>query len=254
MKTYRDDRGFTLIEILVACTIMGLVMGAIISVFTSSNRSYIVQEEVVEMQETGRFLTEYLAQKLRMAGYDPREANDPTRIFKFQIPSGTVPNPEFPTVNYGNQSVTCGTINYNGTGSPNDVMIAFTLDDNEDGALNDTPGTPANWNPDELVAIVYDPDAKAVVIFNPDKVAGSSPWSTLVDNIIGFNVTYIYANKQTSDDIGMPDDTDANYDNDSDKIRSVEIEVRVQQRNALFGQARRQRDYMTRVRCRNLGL
>lgn len=247
MKAVRDDLGFTLIEILVALGIFGVVMAVIIGVFISSNRSYLIQEEVVEMQETGRFLTEYLARRIRHAAYDPRDANDPDPVFLFMVDAQT-----FPTVNYGNVNVSTGTIDYNGAGGANDVMVAFTFDDNEDGVLNNNPGT--DWNPDEMVAIVYDVDDQDVKVLDPDAAGGGSPWESLVDNVTAFFVTYYYQNGQNSVAIGLPSDTDGNFDNDAEDIRAIEIDLTVQQRNALFGQPRRTRDYKTRARCRNLGL
>lgn len=63
--------GFTIIEVLVAMAIVGVVMGAIYNVFNSSNRSYHTQERVADAQQRVRTGVSYMARDIRMAGFDP---------------------------------------------------------------------------------------------------------------------------------------------------------------------------------------
>jgi len=62
---------FTLIEVLMAMALVGVVMGAIYSVFVSSNRSYHTQDKVVEAQQGVRVGVDYMVRDVRMAGFDP---------------------------------------------------------------------------------------------------------------------------------------------------------------------------------------
>ena len=63
--------GFTLIELLIAMAIASVVTAAIYSVFVSQQKSYTVQEEVVEMQQNLRAGMDMMVREIRMAGYDP---------------------------------------------------------------------------------------------------------------------------------------------------------------------------------------
>jgi len=72
-RAYRAPKGdgFTIIEMLVAMAITGIVMGAIYNVFISSNRSYHTQNRVADAQQRVRTGLVYMARDIRMAGFDP---------------------------------------------------------------------------------------------------------------------------------------------------------------------------------------
>ena len=67
----RWDKGFTLIEILVAIAITGVVMAGVYSAYSSQQRSYIVQEQVAGMQQNLRSAMDLMEREIRTAGYDP---------------------------------------------------------------------------------------------------------------------------------------------------------------------------------------
>jgi type IV pilus assembly protein PilW len=66
-----SEKGFTLVEILVAIVASLIVLGAIAATFIVQNKSYDKEEQVVDMQENVRAAIQILTLKLRMAGYDP---------------------------------------------------------------------------------------------------------------------------------------------------------------------------------------
>jgi len=66
-----DSKGFTIVEVLIAMAIAGIVMGAIYSIFISSNRSYRTQDSVADVQQRVRVGIDFIARDLRMAGLDP---------------------------------------------------------------------------------------------------------------------------------------------------------------------------------------
>ena len=68
----RTDSGFTLIEILVALALTGIVLGAIYAAYQSQHKTYITQESVAEMQQNLRAAMYLMVREIRMAGYDPR--------------------------------------------------------------------------------------------------------------------------------------------------------------------------------------
>jgi prepilin-type N-terminal cleavage/methylation domain-containing protein len=64
------QRGVTLIELLVALVICGVVIGAIYRLFIVQTRAYTVQDQVVEVQQNVRSAMEIMLRDLRMTGYD----------------------------------------------------------------------------------------------------------------------------------------------------------------------------------------
>jgi prepilin-type N-terminal cleavage/methylation domain-containing protein len=62
------QRGFTLIELLVVMFMLGLVIMAIYSVYTTHQRSAYVQDEVVEVQQNLRIAMDKITNDIRMAG------------------------------------------------------------------------------------------------------------------------------------------------------------------------------------------
>ena len=64
------EYGFTLIEILIAMAITGIVSTAIFSAFQSQQKSYVTQEDVVVMQQNLRVGIDMMVREIRMAGYD----------------------------------------------------------------------------------------------------------------------------------------------------------------------------------------
>jgi type IV pilus assembly protein PilW len=67
----KSEKGFTLVEILVAVAISGIVMSGIYSAFYTQQRSYVVQEQVVAVQQNLRAAMYFMEREIRMAGCDP---------------------------------------------------------------------------------------------------------------------------------------------------------------------------------------
>jgi len=64
------DKGFSLVELLVALVISGVIMTGIYSAFQTQQDSYLAQEQVAEMQQNLRAGLYIMTKELRMAGYD----------------------------------------------------------------------------------------------------------------------------------------------------------------------------------------
>ena len=69
----KNQNGFTLIEILIALAIAGVVMAGVYSAYYSQQKSYVTQEQVVAMQQNLRAAMYYMEREIRMAGCDPTE-------------------------------------------------------------------------------------------------------------------------------------------------------------------------------------
>jgi type IV pilus assembly protein PilW len=71
MFVFKDKKGFTLIELMVAMAIATIVMAAIYSTYRSQLRSHITQQALVEMQQNARASMYVVERAIKSAGYDP---------------------------------------------------------------------------------------------------------------------------------------------------------------------------------------
>lgn len=69
--TFFAKNGFTIVELMIALLIGGVVLGGVVSAFLSQHKSYLVQDDNVFMQENMRSAVEIMTRDLRMIGYDP---------------------------------------------------------------------------------------------------------------------------------------------------------------------------------------
>jgi len=67
------QQGFTLVEVLLALLMGGIVLAAVMNSFQSQHTTYLAQDQVVEMQENARVAMEMLVRDIRSAGYDPND-------------------------------------------------------------------------------------------------------------------------------------------------------------------------------------
>ena len=64
-----NDRGFSLVELMVAAALMGLVAMAIFSLYQTSQRSASTEAQVVDVQQNVRVALQQMARDVRMAGF-----------------------------------------------------------------------------------------------------------------------------------------------------------------------------------------
>ncbi len=63
------NRGFSLVELMVALVISLVLLGGVIKIYESSKQAYRAQDSQARLQENGRFAMYFLAKDIRMAGY-----------------------------------------------------------------------------------------------------------------------------------------------------------------------------------------
>lgn len=76
MSKSSKSNGFTLVELLVAMAISGIVAGAIFTAFQSQQKSYLIQDQVIGMQQNLRAAMYIMVREIRMAGYDPTDSQN----------------------------------------------------------------------------------------------------------------------------------------------------------------------------------
>ncbi len=151
----KNSHGFSLVELLIAMAVSAIVSGAIYAAYLTDNRSYIVQDNIAEVQQNIRIAANDLERAIRMAGYDRNQSAGAGFVSNFPSPWDT----------YGAT-----------TGSQN---IAFTSDINENGSidLNDT----------ELIA--YRLNGNDLQVFSTS--TGFVYWQTIAENIENLEFNYI---------------------------------------------------------------
>ena len=221
--------GFTLVELIVVVAILGILGGAIYTLFQTSNRTYVVQDHVVAMQQDARYGLNYLADNMRMAGYDPRGVGE--KIFSFQL-------------NATWDGVTVGT---NGT------SIAFTLDDDQSGVIA-VDGDSQALKDRERVAFRLD-SGQLQRYRNSGTSGVNGTWETVISGVdtAASSITYWYADGTSSAASGLPNDSDGLTNNDSEKIREVQITLAMSPPD-LYGDQLQAKSYTTLVKCRNMAL
>ena len=65
------SHGFTLVEVLIALTIAGIVMSALYSVFIPQTKTYATQDQVVDLQRSLRFGMSLMERDIRKTAYNP---------------------------------------------------------------------------------------------------------------------------------------------------------------------------------------
>jgi type IV pilus assembly protein PilW len=67
----RDERGYTLAEMLVVSATVAIVMAGLFSLLTTGSQSYTIGANRTEAQQNARLTLQRMIQELRTAGYDP---------------------------------------------------------------------------------------------------------------------------------------------------------------------------------------
>jgi prepilin-type N-terminal cleavage/methylation domain-containing protein len=65
MKTSTNNKGFSLIELLVSMAILSLILGALAVLFSGSTKSYMSQSKTIEMQNSARLTMDFVARTIR---------------------------------------------------------------------------------------------------------------------------------------------------------------------------------------------
>ncbi len=161
--------GFTLVEVLITLAIASVIMTGVYAAFKAQQNSYIVQEQVAEVQQNIRAGLDIIVSEIRMAGFDPER-----------------------TAGAGITTVAAG-------------QISFTQDLNGDGDTLDTNEivdygfTPATSNPNYDVARDGVPDVDIDGDGVPDAMAlgrqsgGAGGYQSVVENIQAIEFRYLDA-------------------------------------------------------------
>jgi prepilin-type N-terminal cleavage/methylation domain-containing protein len=80
IRSILNKKGVTLIELLVVMVIATITMAGVYRVFISQTRTYAIQDQVMEVQQSVRGAMEILLRDLRMTGFDDDNVNSDVTI------------------------------------------------------------------------------------------------------------------------------------------------------------------------------
>jgi type IV pilus assembly protein PilW len=166
-------KGFTLVETLIALAVGSIVIASVFQIFHNQQKSFGIQDQVVEMQQNSRAGIYFMTKEFRSAGYDP-EMED---IFGF-VTDFEAPNGIFPDV-FGN-----GDIDY----ATESTRVAFTMDDDGDKKID------ANDN--EIIAYQYLPADNTIRRYSIER----NNWDIIAIGIEAFDLVFLDSNGNITTD------------------------------------------------------
>lgn len=142
------QNGFSLVELMVALLLGTLIIGAATQLFLTNQRSFQLQQNMSEVQETGRFAVEMLSRELRMAGLtrpDGTESGGPVVAASYEGGAGATANDQLRFRFYG--TVDCQGDSYSGASDDalienrysvvdGNLICSGLIDQNDDGAVD----------------------------------------------------------------------------------------------------------------------
>ncbi len=132
------NKGITLIELVVALAISGLLVAGLYRTFIGQQKTYVVQEQVVDMQQNVRAAINRMMTELRMSGF-----GNVSMVLPVTYTTGTfnnILNPNMPTAGSLTIISSVGgtaTLTASGSSGQNQITVS-TLTDDKGNALFDT--------------------------------------------------------------------------------------------------------------------
>jgi len=220
------DQGFTLLELLVVILILGVVMAGVYSVYSSQQKSFLIQEDVAEMQQNLRAAMFSMVREIRLAGCNPTG------------------------------KATAGIVTANAT------TIRVTMDISGNNPDVDPPdGGIGNANEDVTYTLIdTDSDGTMDSLGRRAGSAGGGPLQPVASNLDAIDFVYLDGNGNVTADLTQIRSVQvtvvARTENRSAGFRNT-ASYRNLQGTVVFtapGDAFRRKVFTTNIRCRNLGL
>ena len=243
----KNNRGFSLIELMVAMAIAVIILASIYAAYRAQIRTHVTQQTVVEIQQNLRSSMYYLQRSLRMAGHNPEGAPADEVGFLADFSAFSAPHAVSGAITDGtNVAFAFDVTGQHLDGLDNDGDGQIDEDDERvaDGTINETLEN-------ELIAFRLNGNTLESWIYTGPN-AGDYAWQPIADNIQSLEFLYLLdtdgdnvIDAQTDDPVGT---------GDLDNIRSVRITITAQPVEELYTRAVAKRPHVLSVQiwCRNL--
>ena len=206
MKTVHNDRGFTLVELLVATVTMTVILGAAVALTGQVQNGYRRQMEDAAAEQEGRYALDWIGRYIRGASNDPYgRANNP----------GTTPCPGVPLANTPIAGIQ---FDPDADGDSNDIRL-MTDANPPDGMFGGAAAACNQANED--VTISHD-NANNTIVFVDNNTAAAV--STRTDTVIE-DLNFVFRNSARA--IINPNDP---LTGDADDVVWVESQITIRTR------------------------
>ncbi len=95
---HSQQRGLTLIELMVALIISLLILAGLFTVYQSNQRGYQLNDGLTRTQENGRFAIDFLSRDIRLAAYPANNTDVRTFLFRGSLDNVAVDNSLYPSL------------------------------------------------------------------------------------------------------------------------------------------------------------
>lgn len=251
--TGRQETGFTLVELMIALFISGLVMAALITIYIAQSKAYSRHDDIADIQQNLRGALAILPTEIRLAGCDPEETGKPKILDatrnRLQFTMDIRGNAVNANSADGDTNDPGENIAYTLTARNRTTNTTVTADTNNDGII-DSGGANWDWGNNITPSLGR-------------QTGGAGGFQPLADNVEAIEFNYILANGATT---LTPSNSDLN------DIRSVQVSLLARTFNqsqdfvhtASYTTASgavwtppqdnfRRRLVLTTIHCRNLG-
>ena len=171
----RNERGYTLAEMLVVAATVAIVMGGLFSLLSSGQQSFVLGANRTEAQQNARLVVQRMIQEIRTAGYDPLATGTFAPVTALAVGTGFVIRNDW----NGNGAIETGvTVTIDGVAHGEQITYTFngtTLTRQESNIDGNAVTVTTAVN---SVAIRY-LDADDVAVVNPSCCANASPIRTV---------------------------------------------------------------------------
>ncbi|MBI5453602.1 MAG: prepilin-type N-terminal cleavage/methylation domain-containing protein, partial [Deltaproteobacteria bacterium] len=124
-RAMRDDRGFTIVELVIAMAILGVLTAGIFSLYNTQHKVTHIEADVVDVQQNQRLAVESITRDLRMAGFALTGGENPVALIQNNAGAN---GSDVVVLNTGAASGTAVRINADSTVSVSSgSAIAFTV-------------------------------------------------------------------------------------------------------------------------------
>ncbi len=189
-----EQKGFSLIELMVSLVIGLILIAAITQVFVGSKVTYSMQAGLSKIQENGRFAMAFLARDLRQAGFSGCTSNA-TFVNTVRDASGAVPSYADFSDNVGGADNMNGTDSYSRTPLAGTDVIEVRFSDPNSGCDIDSHNPSAasiqceanhEFKQGEILVVT---DCTHTAVFQQSNTNNNNTISVIVHNVGGGSIT-----------------------------------------------------------------